>query len=204
MSENRQQELADTANRQFDCPHCETKLDGEANFCVSCGADVSGIAAGESHQRCSDCGTDVAATDNYCLNCGIELSEKRGSTTDKRESYEDAIAALDSQTDDSTGVPESLVLEVGGYTLSVNDGDTVGGEIRAALNQAGRPDNEVIRIHREHVRFIRKSGTFYVLDLGDNQTHLNGRELEKGDRESVTPGDELELSGVAAVTIQSP
>lgn len=204
MSENPQQEFADTGNRQFDCPNCKTSLPGDANFCVGCGADVSAIGVDESLNRCSNCDTDVAATDNYCINCGTAIPDLSVRTTEDGEPNEEVFATLDSQPAEREEVPESLILEVDGYELDVGDGDTVGGEIRAALSQAGRTDNEVLRIHREHVRFIRKSDGFHILDMGDNQTHLNGRELEKGDSQPVGPGDELELSGVAAVTIQSP
>jgi hypothetical protein len=105
---------------------------------------------------------------------------------------------------DDTDTPASLVLEVEGREIHVDDGDTVGREIRAALTEAGRPDDEAVRIHREHVRFVREESSFYLLDLGDNPTQLNGTTLQKGDREPVEPGDELELSGVASVTVQAP
>lgn len=203
MSKEPSQDHVGPADRWFACPNCEFQLEWKANFCVNCGIDVSAFTTSNSNATCPDCGTDIAAMDNFCINCGTMLSDYQW-PTGKGESYEDATTALESQADDSAEVPESLVLAVEGHEISVRDGDTVGSEIRAALSEAGRPDAEVVRIHREHVRFIRKNGCFYLLDLADNSTHLNGCALSKGDRKPVEPGDALELSEVAAVTIQSP
>ena len=188
----------------IDCPDCGVDLDAEANFCVECGADVSDVLPGEDDglDACPGCGADVEEEDNFCVNCGEDLDAHRRSDED----HNDAIDALEANADDdgAAETPASLLLEVEGREVHVDDGDTVGREIRAALTEAGRPDDEAVRIHREHVRFVREENTFYLLDLGDNPTQLNGRTLQKGDREPVAPGDELELSGVASVTVQAP
>ena len=189
----------------IDCPDCGAELEAAANFCVECGTDVSDVSPGEDAEldACPGCGADVEPEDNFCVNCGEDLDAHRGGDA---EDHDDAIDALEAGADEdgTASVPESLVLEVEGHEIHVDDGDTVGREIRAALTEAGRPDDEAVRIHREHVRFVRESDGFYLLDLGDNPTQLNGRTLRKGDREPVAPGDELELSGVASVTVQAP
>lgn len=188
---------------QFECPACGVELDAEKNFCVNCGTDISGTETKDTEEVCPDCGVEVPAADNFCTNCGATLSDQQ-EQIDEEESFKGPIDALESESDDSESVPESLTLACAGYEISVTDGDTVGREIRAALNEAGRPETEVLRIHREHVRFLRKSDSFYLLDMGENPTQLNGRELSKGDRKAVSPGDELELSNVAEIHIQSP
>lgn len=194
----------DTADADtIDCPDCGADLDADANFCVECGADVSAVSPGSDElDACPGCGSDVEPKDNFCVNCGEDLDAHRGGTDD----HDDAIDALEANAsdDDSAETPASLVLEVEGREIHVDDGDTVGREIRAALTEAGRPDDEAVRIHREHVRFVRENDSFYLLDLGDNPTQINGQTLQKGDREPVGPGDELELSGVASVTVQAP
>ena len=198
---------ADEADDTIDCPDCGVELEAEANFCVECGADVSDVTPGEPEteelEACPGCGTDVEPEDNFCVECGEDLDAHRaGDVAD----HDDAIDALEATADDGdeAGVPDSLVLEVEGREIQVDDGDTVGREIRAALTDAGRPDDEAVRIHREHVRFVREADSFYLLDLGDNPTQINGQALQKGDREPVTPGDEIELSGVASVSVQAP
>ncbi|WP_276250167.1 double zinc ribbon domain-containing protein [Haloarcula rara] len=187
----------------IDCPDCGVDLDAAANFCVECGADVSDLPAEETDEldACPSCEADVEPEDNFCVNCGEDLDAHRAGDTDD---HDDAIDALEASDDDPAETPESLVLEVEGREIHVDDGDTVGREIRAALTEAGRPDDEAVRIHREHVRFVREENSFYLLDLGDNPTQINGQTLQKGDREAVAPGDELELSGVASVTVQAP
>ncbi|MBX0303808.1 double zinc ribbon domain-containing protein [Haloarcula salinisoli] len=185
----------------IDCPDCGVDLDAAANFCVECGADVSDLPAEETDEldACPSCEADVEPEDNFCVSCGEDLDAYRAGDVDH-----DAIDALEASDDDPDETPESLVLEVEGREIHVDDGDTVGREIRAALTEAGRPDDEAVRIHREHVRFVREENSFYLLDLGDNPTQINGQTLKKGDREVVAPGDELELSGVASVTVQAP
>ncbi|MBX0323671.1 zinc ribbon domain-containing protein [Halomicroarcula sp. F13] len=219
----------DHAPSTIDCPDCGTELDADANFCVECGADVREVEPAAPLTECPSCGTDVDETDSFCVECGENLDAHRNegdageddetatdSHSDDAETdapsqtgtaAEDAVEALEAQSDDESGsdpVPDSLVLEVRGREIPVEDGDTVGREVRAALTDAGRPEDEAVRVHREHVRFVRESDAFYLVDLGDNPTSLNGRTLQKGDREAVSPGDELQLSGVATVTIRAP
>lgn len=186
------------------CPDCGTELDADANFCIECGADVQDVEPGTDElTACPSCGTDLEGDEHFCANCGEDLDAHREDTTEASDP--DAVEALAAQTDEEDApVPESLVLSVLGTEIVVEDGDRVGREVRAALTDAGRPEDEAVRIHREHVRFVREADSFYLVDLGDNPTTLNGQSLKKGDREPVGPGDELELSGVATVAIESP
>lgn len=183
----------------IDCPGCDTELDADVNFCPDCGTDVSDVSPATSLDACPSCDADVDADDSFCVNCGEDLDAHRSGATE--EEPEDALDALGADDD---AVPASLVLAVEGREIPVDDGEKVGREVRAALMDAGRPEEEAVRIHREHVRFVREENSFYLLDLGDNPTKLNGQTLTKGDREPVAPGDELELSGVATVDVRAP
>lgn len=203
------------------CPDCERELDADANFCVECGADVRNVSPSEPDalDACPECGVEVDEDDSFCANCGTDLDAHRGDTIPSTDSAavpsstdessdgdtttETAVEALASQSDDGTALPDGLVLSVQGRDIDIDDGDRIGREIRAALIDAGRPEDEAVRIHREHVRFDRQPDSYYLVDLGDNPTRLNGAPLKKGDREPVQPGDELELSGVATITIRS-
>ena len=201
------------------CPDCDCELGADANFCVACGADVQDITPGDdgSLDACPSCDTAVDDDASFCVNCGENLDAHRGegdtpaadsaesSTADETESEptatDNAVDTLASQSTDDATVPDKLVLSVEGRDITVADGDRIGREIRAALLDAGRPEDEAVRIHREHVRFDRQPDGYYLVDLGDNPTRLNETQLKKGDRELIQPGDELELSGVATMTI---
>ncbi|MDS0253598.1 zinc ribbon domain-containing protein [Haloarcula tradensis] len=203
------------------CPDCDRELDADANFCVACGADVQDITPGDdrSLDTCPSCDTAVDDDASFCVNCGEDLDAHRGesdtstadsagpSTADETESESatagDAVDTLASQSTDDAAVPDKLVLSIEGRDITVEDGDRIGREIRAALLDAGRPEDEAVRIHREHVRFDRQPDGYYLVDLGDNPTRLNETQLQKGDREPIQPGDELELSGVATMTLRA-
>ncbi|MFU1781421.1 double zinc ribbon domain-containing protein [Haloarcula japonica] len=203
------------------CPDCDHELDADANFCVACGADVQDITPGDdgSLDACPSCDTAVDDDASFCVNCGEDLDAHRGesdtstadstgpSTADETESGSatagNAVDTLASQSTDDAAVPDKLVLSVEGRDITIEDGDRIGREIRAALLDAGRPEDEAVRIHREHVRFDRQPEGYYLVDLGDNPTRLNETQLQKGDREPIQPGDELELSGVATMTIRA-
>ena len=136
----------------IDCPDCEAELEADANFCVECGADVSDVTPDDDTELdvCPECGADVESDDSFCVGCGEDLDAYR-----------------EGDTEDADAEPsDSLVLAVESREIHVTDDDTVGREIRAALTEAGRPDDEAVRIHREHVRFVHENGTFYLLEIG--------------------------------------
>lgn len=194
------------------CPGCDTELAADANFCVECGADVQELPnEDDSLEACPSCDTEVDADDSFCVNCGEDLDAHRGAATTESAATNGTApdasgsgnAALTAQSPDDEAVPEQLVLSVAGREITVEDGDRIGREIRAALLDAGRPEDEAVRIHREHVRFDRQPDGYYLVDLGDNPTRLNGTPLKKGDREPIQEGDELGLSGVVTMTIEA-
>ena len=186
----------------LECPDCGVELDADANFCVECGADVTAADASEELEACPSCAADVEPEDSFCVNCGEDLDAHREGDAGADDEETDADDAIDALAEDEP-VPDALVLAVEGIEITVEDGEKVGREVRAALMDAGRPEEEAVRIHREHVRFVREEDSFYVLDLGDNPTALNGTSLTKGDREPIGHGDELELSGVATVDVRA-
>ncbi len=180
-------EDVDEAPKAEACPECGTENDADANFCKGCGADISAEESEpEPLTNCPDCGSDVDEDANFCSSCGYDLEAHR-------------TGAGSAPT-----APQTLVLNVRGRELAVVDGDTVGRELRRILTETGSDEDEALRIHREHVRFVREDDQFYLVDLGRNPTTLNGESMEKGDRKPVGPGDELTLSGVANLTLSAP
>ncbi|SFS02798.1 Double zinc ribbon [Halomicrobium zhouii] len=213
----------------FDCPGCGTELAADVNFCPDCGSDVSSFPADDGADdelaACPSCGGDVDADDSFCAQCGEDLDAHRGGANVLTECPDcgtdvgpDDSFCADCGTDldaarsggaagagDASGdsAPSALALTAHGKTVVAGDGDIVGREIRSLLTEAGRPEDEAVRVHREHVRFVREDGQFYAVALGQNPTRVNGTSLTKGDREAVAPGDELELSEVVTLDVEA-
>jgi hydrophobe/amphiphile efflux-3 (HAE3) family protein len=126
-----------------------------------------------------------------------------GDGTDR--DFEGASPALTAATDliatDADRSPE-LVVRARGRDLTVEDGDSLGREVRRLFVETGGAVEEAVLIHREHVRFDCEGGQFYVRGLGDNPTAVNGQPLGKGERFPLGPGDELDLSGVVTLRVQ--
>jgi hypothetical protein len=185
------------------CPACDAEVGPDASFCPSCGEGLDAHRESDVLTACPSCGDDVDPGDGFCASCGADLAEHRedGAT----ESPTDAAAVDDeAQADAGEDAPDSLVLETRGNELTVGDGDTVGRELRRIVTDSGGDESEAVRIHREHVRFVRDDGHFHVVDLGRNPTHLNDESLQQGDREPVGPGDDLTLSNVITLAISDP
>jgi len=180
------------------CPSCGTGVDPDDNFCVACGADLTDDGAA-TLEACPNCDTRVDADVSFCPSCGEDLAAARetlaGASSTSTEVDADAAA---------TESPDSLVLRCRDQEIPVAAGETVGREVRRVITESGGEEDQAVRVHREHLRFVRADGRFHVVDLGDNPTRLNGRRLSKGDREPVAPGDEIELSGVATLAVDAP
>ena len=216
----------------FDCPGCGASLDADVNFCPDCGEDVGALPADDAAadlDACPSCGADVDADDNFCVQCGENLDAHRGSGvlaecpdcgTDvddddafcvgcgadlnaHRSGAGDDGGRAGADADPTDAAPDALALTAYGKSVVVGDGDAVGREIRSLLTEAGRPEDEAVRVHREHVEFVRESGRFYVVALGENPTRVDGTALSKGDREPVAPGDDIELSDVVTLDVEA-
>ncbi|MFB6073404.1 MAG: zinc ribbon domain-containing protein [Haloarculaceae archaeon] len=195
----------------IDCPDCGASLAPDVNFCSQCGTDVSDLPI-EGLSACPSCGADVDDDDNFCASCGEDLAARReddaGETAPEGTSPEDdevAPAAGEAgATTEAEDLPESLVLEVRGGEIDVSDGDAVGKQVRTAITDAGGSEEEALKVHREHVRIVRESDGFYVVDLGDNPTNVAGQRLTKGERAKIERGDTISLSGVATLTVRYP
>ncbi|WP_225333788.1 double zinc ribbon domain-containing protein [Halomicrobium urmianum] len=189
------------------CPSCGTDVDAADSFCASCGEDLDAHRDGDVLTECPSCGTDVDAADSFCAGCGEDLDAHRGGGTADGPVDSGATAgggASSAGAGAGEETPSVLALTAYGRSVVVGDDETVGREIRSLLADAGKSEDEAVRIHREHVRFVREDERFYLVDLGENPTQLNGESLQKGDRRPVEPGDELDLSGVVTMTVEEP
>ena len=222
----------DEGSETLTCPDCAAEVTGEAQFCPECGADVSSPPEAEEvtddeQLACHDCGAEVAADDSFCASCGADLTDTDAerltecpacdTPVDGDDDYcascgEELEPHRSGEAGDSAGAaaadaepaPEVLTLNARGREVRVADGDAVGRQVRRIIMDTDGDEDKAVRIHREHVRFVREGGQFYVVDLGDNPTVVNDTHLEKGDRQLVSPGDELALSGVVTLNVGQP
>jgi len=212
-------ETADDAEAGEDadlaCPSCGETVAAEDNFCANCGEDVSALEPGPL-TACPACEEDVEPEDNFCANCGEGLDAYRSGGDTVESGADDDRGAADRADDAATEPaasgaddPEteesaSLVLVVRNREVQVWDGDTVGRTIRSIVMNTGGDEDDALRIHREHVQFVREGGQFHLVALGQNSTVVNGESVDEGDRVPVSPGDRIELSGVAKMRVEAP
>jgi RNA polymerase subunit RPABC4/transcription elongation factor Spt4 len=183
------------------CPACGDDVDADDSFCASCGENLEDHRGQPALTECPDCGASVDDDDSFCADCGENLDDHRDSSTDDSP---DADGTDPDATELADEAPESLLLTTRGREIAVTDGETVGRKLREILTETGGDENDAVRIHREHVRFVREDGQFYLIDLGENPTEVNGSSLAKGDRKRISPGDEITLSDVATLTVAHP
>ncbi|WP_459194937.1 zinc ribbon domain-containing protein [Halosimplex sp. J119] len=188
------------------CPSCDADVEPEDNFCASCGEDLDAHrsrgtdAAAATDESEADAGTDADSTGESEAAAGDEAAADPG-----RADRDVAATESTDDSDDSAGdAPESLVLVVRNREVQVWDGDTVGRTIRSIVMNTGGDEDDALSIHREHVRFDREGGQFHLVALGQNPTVVNGQSLDQDERVPVSPGDRIELSGVATMRVQAP
>jgi hypothetical protein len=173
------------------CPDCGDQVEPDDNFCASCGTELPASGPTVTLTECPNCGEAVDEDDSFCVSCGEDLD------THRAEAATGAAPGTERH-------PERLVLQARGRELTVEDGDAVGREFRRIVSETGGDEEEAVRIHREHVRFVREEGRFYLVDLGDNPTLVNGKTLGKGNRTAVEPGDTVTLSNVLTADVTAP
>jgi len=63
----------------YTCSECGAEVDRDAEFCPSCGADISEIEVVDGDDdfeyACSECGATVSESDQVCSACGADISE---------------------------------------------------------------------------------------------------------------------------------
>jgi len=178
------------------CPGCGGDVEPSDAFCASCGEDLDAHRENKAAEldACPGCGGDVEPGDAFCASCGEDLDAHRAGD----------VPGTTDESGSGTVAPSTLALTAFGSSVVVDDGQTVGREIRSLLADAGKKEEEAVRIHREHVRFVRDGDQFHVVDMGENPTELNGARMTKGDKQPIGPGDELGLSNVVTLSVEHP
>ena len=146
--------------------------------------------------HCPECGFDNAEGANFCSRCGANLSAAR----EKAPPAEPATATY---RIDETG--ELVPVDVGdvvadeGAALVIRAGGGRVGEsfpLNADRMTIGRrPDSDIflddVTVSRDHALLVRRSGDYYLDDLGSlNGTYVNRHRIESHRLED---GDELQV-----------
>ena len=58
---------ADSTDNSKNCPNCNSAVDSDAKFCMSCGAKI---------KHCTNCGSCLNIDDKFCGKCGYKFSEE--------------------------------------------------------------------------------------------------------------------------------
>lgn len=209
--DNREQSEENTKK----CPDCGKEVPADVNFCTKCRHDFTAEedideSDAEPLTECPNCEAAIDPGDSFCASCGEDLEAHRDGETD----------AVDETTPvpspEPQGVPDYLTLEVDGVEVTdedgdremYRDGDTAGRKIRTAAVNAGASREDVQYVHRSHVKFVRESDGFYVLNHDNkspkNEVQVNGEKLPKGERRELSDGDSIELSGATTATVKFP
>jgi hypothetical protein len=201
------------------CPSCETAVESEDRFCRECGEHLAphrpgtdetpsaGAPAGASRGAQSGRGGNAAGGGSPAA-AGTGGASAGQSGAVNAETVKHGGSAGSAAPADGTAAAEPeetgprLSLVARNREVTVGDGDVVGKEIRSIIMDTGGDEEDAVRVHREHVRFEYEDGGFYLVDLGQNATVVNGEELEQGDRVPVEPGDRIDLSGVARIGVR--
>jgi FHA domain/zinc-ribbon domain len=146
--------------------------------------------------HCPECGFDNAEGANFCSRCGANL-------TAAREKAPPAEPATATYRIDETG--ELVPVDVGdvvadeGAALVIRAGGGRVGEsfpLNADRMTIGRrPDSDIflddVTVSRDHALLVRRSGDYYLDDLGSlNGTYVNRHRIESHRLED---GDELQV-----------
>jgi hypothetical protein len=147
--------------------------------------------------HCPECGFVNAEGANYCSRCGAYIGAAKEKPT-------------------STGEPATATYRIDetGELVPVDVGDVVADDGAALVIRAGggrvgesfplnadrmtigrRPDSDIflddVTVSRDHALLVRRSGDFYLDDLGSlNGTYVNRRRIES---HHLADGDEIQI-----------
>jgi len=141
---------------------------------------------------CSACNTSNDLSRQTCIRCSEDITWI--------ETEQKAVSARATEQDLSPQEGLIILASADGRAIEVRDGDVVG---RTVVGK------EMLDIHEEvsrrHAQFIRREGTWFVIDLNSNNgTFLDGIRIPPKERVPLRNGQQIKISPVflASVRIQ--
>jgi hypothetical protein len=142
--------------------------------------------------HCTECGFLNAEGANYCQRCGalLERAQEAGEPVTATYRIDDTGELVPVEIEQVTARGPALVIRAGGGR--VGESFAVDRE-RTSIGR--RPDAEVflddVTVSRDHALLVRRSGDYYLDDLGSlNGTYVNRHRIESHRLED---GDELQV-----------
>jgi len=148
--------------------------------------------------HCPECGFVNADGANYCSRCGAYLGAAREKTTSTQSEPATATYRID-ETGELVPVDVGDVVADEGAALVIRAG---GGRVGESfphnadrMTIGRRPDSDIflddVTVSRDHALLVRRSGDYYLDDLGSlNGTYVNRHRIESHRLED---GDELQV-----------
>ena len=148
--------------------------------------------------QCSQCGTLNAEGANFCQQCGHALAEQtQVSSTQPPESTTATYRV--GETGELIPVDVESMATHGHAAVVIRSGGNRVGESFPLegdrMTVGRRPDSDVflddVTVSRDHALVVKRSGDFYLDDLGSlNGTYVNRRRIES---HRLADGDELQI-----------
>ena len=153
--------------------------------------------------RICECGHHNQPKDLLCFECGEDLSRKplvdESTLEAEAENAASAVSEIEAESRPAPSaeihgpqVVETILrlLTEGGLEIAkAHDGAIVG---RAEVGSDYLQNFPTVS--RKHIQVFRRNGTWWLKNLSDNGTWLNGQEVPQNEERETNLGDELKLS----------
>lgn len=164
---------------------------GDSSTPPSGGSTEGAETSTESTVQCPVCNSAQDPAQNFCRECGAELDSGSSPTKEPPDDPQSDAADIE------------MWLELGGHSVQLSDGDTIGAGLREIVMDMHSRE-EALYISREQfeVSIDAAAGRCLLRDLGSkNGTILNGEELPTEKYQQVVDGDSIVLPPDIQATI---
>lgn len=152
------------------------------------------------YRLCPNCGWKNPPDELFCVQCMVDISDvpivdqkspDNSIVQDTAEKEEKIELSLETTVESSF-----LVLRGPGFELRVSNGAIVG-----RLKRGKEFLGEYTTVSRQHARFFKRDGQWYVEDLNStNGTYVNGFKIDR--EHPIKLGDVISLSNALNLTVE--